>query len=105
MRGRIWGTKFQEIYKGCRNKYITLNDNRCKHIPQEPKVKDTQELKTGREFSKKCRWRFLKKKKKKKFVLVYICTNIAWSPKSTQKSFLVGQKMSASLRLRELRVV
>lgn len=34
-KGRIWGTKFQEIYiyKGCRNKYITLNDNRCKHIP------------------------------------------------------------------------
>lgn len=33
MRGRIWGTKFQEIYTGCLNKYITLNDNRCKHIP------------------------------------------------------------------------
>lgn len=32
-RGRIWGIKFQEIYMGCRNKYITLHDNCCKHIP------------------------------------------------------------------------
>lgn len=32
-RGRIWGIKFQEIYMGCRNKYRTLHDNCCKHIP------------------------------------------------------------------------
>lgn len=104
-RGRIWGTKFQEIYKGCRNKYITLNDNRCKHIPQEPKVKVryARTQKTGREFFKEMQMEVSgkKNKKRKEIVLVYICTNIAWSPKSTQKSFLVGQKMSASLRLCE----
>lgn len=86
-RGRIWGTKFQEIYKGCRNKYITLNDNRCKHIPEEPKVKVrySRTQKTGREFFKEMQMEVSgkKNKKRKEIVLVYICTNIAWSPKST----------------------
>lgn len=95
MRGRIWGTKFQEIYKGCQNKYITLNDNRCKHIPQEPKVKVryARTQKQVENFQRNADGGFWKK-----IVLVYICTNIAWSPKSTQKSFLVGQKMSASFK-------
>lgn len=45
-------------------------------------MKDTQELKTGREFSEEMQME-VSGKKKKKIVLAYICTNIAWSPKST----------------------
>lgn len=68
MRGRIWGTKFQEIYKGCRNKYITLNDNRCKHIPQEPKVKVryARTQKQVENFQRNANGGFWKKKKEKK---------------------------------------
>lgn len=79
MRGRIWGTKFQEIYKGCRNKYITLNDNRCKHIRKEPKVK----VRYARTQNRLRIFKEMQMEVSGKIFLVYICTNIAWSPKST----------------------
>lgn len=60
MRSRIWGTKFQEIYKGCLNKYIALNDNRCKHISERQIRKNSKQVEN---FLKKCKWRFLGGKK------------------------------------------
>lgn len=44
MRSRIWGTKFPEIYKGCLNKYIALNDNRCKHISESQILKNSKQI-------------------------------------------------------------
>lgn len=78
MKGRIWGTKCQEIYKGCRNKYITLNDNRCKHIPY-PEVK----VRYARTQNRSSIFKEMQMEDSGKIVFVYICTNIAWSPKST----------------------
>ena len=93
MRGRIWGTKFQEIYKGCRNKYITLNDNRCKHIPQEPKVKVryARNSKTGREFLKEMQMEVSGKKKKKLSQSIYVQTLLG-HPNLLRKAFQLVRK-------------
>lgn len=98
MRGRIWGTKFQEIeYKGCRNKYITLNDNRCKHIPQEPKVKVRYARTQNRlrKFQRNANggfWKTKKKRKERKLSQSIYVQTLLGHPNLLRKAFQLVRK-------------